>query len=152
MEYATRKRLSSVAEPTSFVQVQIKSSSDANRFVRQFFHDDISMYESFFIVMLNTANRTEAYAKISQGGISATVVDKRIVAKLAVDHLCHGVILCHNHPSGNTQPSQADVNLTKELAQALDLFNIKILDHIIITTDSYLSFADDSSFDKFLRP
>ncbi len=93
--------------------------------------------------MMNQANRTIEYAKISQGGISATVVDPRIICKLAVDSLCSAVILVHNHPSGNVKESEVDRGLTKKLMYALSYLDIRVLDHIILTENDYRSFADE---------
>ena len=129
---------------TEFPQVQIKTSKDAYDFISQFYGDDIEAYESFFILLLNFANKTIGYAKISQGGISGTVVDGKIVAKYAVEALASGVILAHNHPSGNTQPSQADIDLTKKMREGLKNLDIQVLDHIILCAEEkYLSLADE---------
>jgi len=128
---------------TEFPQVKIKSSLDAYNFIRQFYFEDIEVYESFFILLLNRSKTTVGYAKISQGGISGTVVDIRIIAKYALDSLADAVILAHNHPSGNVQPSDQDINLTKKTAQALKLIDVDICDHVILTKSSYYSFADE---------
>lgn len=124
-------------------RVQIKSSKDAATFARQFYFDDLEIYESFFLILLNQNNNTVGYVKISQGGIVGTVVDVALIAKFAVESLCRSVILVHNHPSGNHQPSDADIRITKKTKNALDLFSIKVLDHIILTSDIYFSFADE---------
>ena len=130
---------------TEFPQVQIKTSKDAHNFISQFYGDDIEVYESFFILLLNFANKTIGYAKISQGGMSGTVVDGKIVAKYAVEALASGVILAHNHPSGNTQPSQADIDLTKKMREGLKNLDIQVLDHIILCAEEkYLSLADEN--------
>ncbi len=123
--------------------MQVKSSQDCYQYIRQFYGDDIEVWESFFILLLNRSNQTIGYAKISQGGVTGTVVDTKIIAKYAVDSLASGVILAHNHPSGNTNPSQADVEITKKTKNALTLFDVKVLDHIILTKDKYYSFADE---------
>jgi DNA repair protein RadC len=128
---------------TNFPAVKIESSHQASEFIKQFYGDDIEIFESFFLLMLNKANKTTAYAKISQGGISSTVVDVMIVAKYAVESLSAGVILCHNHPSGNMKPSQSDVDITKKIKQALALFGVQVLDHLIIAPGKYYSFADE---------
>lgn len=129
---------------SDFPKAKINDSADAAEFIRQFYCDDISIFESFFILMLNRANNTIGYAKISQGGISGTVVDVRIIAKYAVDTLCTSVILAHNHPSGNTSPSNADIDITRKTKTALELLDIKVTDHVILTeTDGYFSFADE---------
>ena len=151
MYNVTRRRISSVAEPSALPQKSITSSTDASEYARQFYHEDIFLYESFFVMMLNTANVVEAYAKISQGGINATVVDVRIVAKIVIDSLSTNVILCHNHPSGQLKPSEQDKLITKKLASGLNLFDVKILDHIILTDASYYSFADNDE-SHYLKP
>lgn len=132
-----------VKQSTEIKTAKISSSSDAAKFIRNFYFEDIEVFESFFIMFLNRANDVEGYVKISQGGIVGSVVDVKILCKYALDSLCQSVILTHNHPSGNTQPSQADKNITEKVKKALQLFEISVLDHIIISKDSYLSFADE---------
>ena len=90
---------------TNFPKEKITSSEKAYNFIKQFYSDDIEIFESSFILLLNNANQTVGYAKISQGGITGTVVDVRLIAKYAVESLCTGVILAHNHPSGKLNPS-----------------------------------------------
>jgi len=90
---------------SSFPSTKISSRDDAADFIRQFFGDDIEIFESCFILLLNQANKTIGYAKISQGGITGTVVDVRIIAKFAVESLACNVIVAHNHPSGNLTPA-----------------------------------------------
>lgn len=101
-------------------------------------------HEEFWIVMLNRANQVIKKQLISSGGVSGTVADPKIIFKMALDELASSVILCHNHPSGNIKPSQADINLTKKLKEAGKMLEIPVLDHIIFTNDSYFSFADES--------
>jgi DNA repair protein RadC len=93
--------------------------------------------------MVDQSNHTIGYAKISQGGVAGTVVDPIIVAKYAIDSLSKGVILAHNHPSGNLTPSEADRTITNKIKAGLNLFDITVLDHIILTEDSFTSFADE---------
>lgn len=128
---------------TGFQRVRVNNSQKSADFIRQFYGDDLEVYESFFILLLDTSNHTIGYAKISQGGIMGTVVDTKIVAKYAVDTLATGIILAHNHPSGTRKPSTQDITLTRKLQQALKLLDTKILDHIILTKDSYYSFSDE---------
>lgn len=128
---------------TGFKRVKITSAKDASEYIRQFYHEDIEVYESFFILLLDRSNSTIGYAKISQGGISGTVVDSMIVAKYCVDSLASGVILAHNHPSGSTQPSEADKSITKQLREGLKLLNVSVLDHVILTKENYYSFQDN---------
>jgi DNA repair protein RadC len=128
---------------TDFPAVTIKSSEDACDFIKKFYSDDIEIFESFFILLLNRANTTIGYAKISQGGLTGTVVDIRIVAKYAVDSLATGVILAHNHPSGNLKPSQQDIDLTKKIKEGLKLLDIDVHDHLILTVSGHLSLLDE---------
>lgn len=128
---------------TEFENRQIATAKDAVDYIRQFYSDDIEIYESFFLLMLNRSMKTVGYVKISQGGIIGTVVDPIIVAKYAVDSLSTNIILAHNHPSGNTKPSQADINLTSRIKEGLKLFGISVSDHVILTKDSHFSFSDE---------
>ena len=129
--------------PSNFEKVKIISSNDAFKVIKQFYFDDIDIFESFFILCLNRNNQTIAYAKISQGGVTGTVVDIKLIAKYAIDCLASGVILAHNHPSGNLKPSNEDLAITKRIKEGLKILDISVLDHIILTSDGYLSFGDE---------
>lgn len=100
-------------------------------------------HEEFWLLMLNRANRVLGRFKVSQGGLSGTVIDTRIILKKALDNLASSIIVCHNHPSGNRKPSDADVKITEKLKRASDMLEIKLLDHVIIADKSYFSFADE---------
>ena len=126
-------------------KTKITTSESASNVIRKFYFDDINIYESFFILLLNRANNTTGFAKISQGGTAGTVVDIKIIAKYAVESLSSAVIICHNHPSGNKQPSDADINITKKIKDALLLLDIKLIDHIIITENDFYSFSDNGN-------
>ena len=126
-------------------KTKITTSESASNVIRQFYFDDINIYESFFILLLNRANITTGFAKISQGGTAGTVVDIKIIAKYAVDSLSPNIIICHNHPSGNKQPSDADLNITRKIKDALLLLDIQLIDHIIITENDFYSFADNGN-------
>jgi DNA repair protein RadC len=143
-KYTPLKKITCVSEPNnSFEQVKITNSKIAADFARQFYSDDIELYESMFIIMMSNSNQTIAWAKISQGGVAATVCDPKIVAKYAIDSLCSAVILVHNHPSGNLTPSQADKDITAMVKNGLAMFDIKLFDHIIISSAYHYSFADE---------
>ena len=131
------------AEKKDFPIAKIKSAVDAVNFARQFYFDDISIYESSFIILLNHANNAIGYAKISQGGICNTVVDIRIVCKYAIESLSPGIIFLHNHPSGNTKPSNEDRILTKRMSEALKILDVKLIDSIILTENDSLSMNDE---------
>ncbi len=100
-------------------------------------------HEEFWLLMLNRANRVLSKFKVSQGGLSGTVIDTRIILKKALDNLASSIIVCHNHPSGNNKPSDADVKITEKLKKASEMLEIKMLDHVIIADKSYFSFADE---------
>ncbi|HER10109.1 MAG TPA: DNA repair protein RadC [Bacteroides sp.] len=122
-------------------RVPVKSS----RTVYELFHPllgDLD-HEEFWLLMLNRANRVLGRYKVSQGGLAGTVIDTRIILKKALDNLATSIIVCHNHPSGNNQPSDADVKITEKWKKAADMLEIKLLDHVIIADKSYFSFADE---------
>ena len=100
-------------------------------------------HEAFWILLLNRANRVIKKHQISQGGVAGTVADPKIIFKVAVEELASGIILAHNHPSGNLPASQADIDLTKKLKESGKLLDIQVLDHIIIAGKKYFSFADE---------
>jgi len=137
------KKFDLKATDSEFTKVKITGSETAEKYIRQFYGDDLEIFESFFILLLNRANETIGYAKISQGGIVGTVVDKKIILKYVVESLASGVILAHNHPSGNTNPSDADLKITREIKELCNLIDSPVLDHVILTADSFYSFADN---------
>lgn len=102
-------------------------------FAKQFYHDDISIYESAFLILLNRAMQTIGWVKISQGGITSTVVDIKLVAKYAIESLACAVVYVHNHPSGKLQPSVQDDNLTRKLKEGLAILDVKLADAIILS-------------------
>lgn len=99
--------------------------------------------EEFWVLLLNRANRVAKKKRISEGGVSGTVADPKIIYKLALEELASGIIVAHNHPSGNLQASQSDLDLTRKLKEAGKFLEIQLLDHIIIANQKYLSFADE---------
>ena len=139
--YLSKKR-------SEFPRGHIKSSKDCFNYIRQFYGEDINIYESVFILCLSNSNETIGFAKISQGGIRGTIVDIRLIAKIALDTLAVSVILAHNHPSGTLKPSEADKSLTRKLENGLATLDIKLLDHIILTDKAYYSFADENQLLK----
>lgn len=131
-------------DPTNFERIKITSSKSAADYIRQFYGDDIEIFESFFILLLNRQNETIGYAKISQGGVTGTNVDAKIILKYVVDTLASGVIIAHNHPSGGLTPSGQDDNITSKIKSAVTLVDSTLLDHVILTRDNYYSYADNS--------
>lgn len=100
-------------------------------------------HEEFWVLLLNRSNRVIDNIRISQGGISGTVIDVRLILKNALDRLASSLILCHNHPSGNMKPSDADIKITSKISEASRTMDIQLLDHIIIADNAYFSFSDE---------
>ena len=100
-------------------------------------------HEEFWVLLLDRGNKIQDSFRISQGGISGTVIDVRVILKPALEKQSSNIILCHNHPSGTLQPSQADRQITTKIKDAAKLMDISVLDHIIIGQNKYFSFADE---------
>lgn len=100
-------------------------------------------HEVFAVLFLNRANKVNHFQIISEGGITGTVADPRIILKKALEEDAVSIILCHNHPSGSLKPSRADEELTYKIKEAAKFFDIKVLDHLIVSDDGYYSFADE---------
>jgi DNA repair protein RadC len=104
------------------------------------------IHEEFWVLYLNNSNKVIYKAQLSKGGITGTIVDVRILFKTALEHNATSVILTHNHPSGKLQASEADLAITKKLKFAGEQLDVKVLDHLIITENGYLSFQDEGIF------
>jgi DNA repair protein RadC len=125
------------------VDKKVCSSSKAANLFRQFMDPDQLQYrEMFYALFLNRNNEIVGLFKVSEGGISSTVVDPKVLLSQALLIGASGIIVCHNHPSGNIQPSQSDFNLTEKLKNAASYLDMSILDHVILTENNYYSFAD----------
>lgn len=120
---------------------QIKCSKDAAEIFQPVLGD--LSHEEFWILYLNRSNKVIEKMKLSHGGISGTVTDVRLVMKRAVECLASGIIVCHNHPSGNTNPSESDNKITRKIREAGNLMDIQLLDHLIVTEKDYYSYADN---------
>lgn len=119
----------------------IRNSADMAGFLQPVMKD--LPYEVFAVMFLNQANRVKHFEIVSRGGITGTVADPRLILKKALETGSTSLILSHNHPSGSLRPSQADENLTHKIKNAAAYFDIRILDHIIVSEEGYYSFADD---------
>lgn len=128
-------------EQTPAEKLVITSSRDAAEYFRSLLED--LPVEEFWVLLLNRSNTVIDKFMVSQGGLTGTVIDVRIILKTALEKLASGMILCHNHPSGNTKPSDADKNITRKIKSAAELMEISVLDHIIIAHHQYFSFADE---------
>lgn len=124
----------------------IHGAKDIHRLLtnRVFDTDTIGYKESFKVLLLNQANKIIGYTTISDGGLTSTIVDVRVIMQTALVSNATSIILSHNHPSGNPHPSGHDDNLTKKIKSACELMDIRLLDHIIVTPyDSYYSYCDE---------
>jgi len=119
---------------------RVTSSADAYK--RLQFIGDLP-YEEFHVIYLNRQNKIIKSVKTSQGGVAGTVADLKLIFKYALECLASSIICAHNHPSGNLRPSESDKKLTAKLVEAGKVMDIKVLDHIIVTSDGFMSFADD---------
>lgn len=131
-----------VKEPQALQKTKISCSNDAVEVFRELIADQIEVREIAYALFLNQANNTVGFYKISEGGIGGTVIDNRLVAKVAFDTLATAVIYLHNHPSGNINASQADKQMNKTARKFWDALDIRYLDCVIVTKDNFYSFAD----------
>ncbi len=138
LELGRRRKISEIIEKKKITQ-----SNDVFEFFQPLLGD--LPHEEFWILLLNRSNRIIEKKKISQGGVSGTVIDVKIILKHALENLASSIILCHNHPSGNKMPSKADDNITRKLVEGSTLLDIKVLDHIIIADTDYYSYADEGA-------
>lgn len=122
----------------------IRTSTDAyNLFLRAWDMDKIELQEHFKILLLDRSNRCMGISTLATGGITQCVVDLRLAFATAIKASACNIILAHNHPSGNTKPSEADKTLTERFTLAGKILDLKVLDHIIVTKENYLSMADE---------
>ena len=123
---------------------KITSSRDAYKILTENWDQNkIEFVEQFKVLLLNRANKVLGMFEVSSGGVSGTVADPKLIFAAAIKGNASGIIMSHNHPSGNLQPSQADIDLTRKMKEGGKVLEIQLLDHIIITTESYYSFADE---------
>lgn len=123
---------------------KVGTSHDAANILRQYWEDTkMELVEQFYILVLNRANKVLGFYKVSSGTVAGCYVDAKSVFVPALKANACAVILAHNHPSGSTSPSQADIDVTKKLAAGGKLLDINVLDHVILTTESHYSFADE---------
>ncbi|KIA83507.1 hypothetical protein OA84_08330 [Kaistella solincola] len=123
-------------------KIQITNSQETYKILAPFLAD--LQTEEFWAIFLNQNNRIIGKSRLSSGGINQSVVDIRILFKTALEHFATGLVVAHNHPSGNLKPSQEDLKITKQIAEAGKILNIQLLDHLILAQNSYLSFADEN--------
>lgn len=124
--------------------IRINTSEDVSRVARLCFDaDSIDWVESFVVIALNRCNKVLGFYKVSQGGVSGTYVDNKVILQFALLANASSLIVAHNHPSGNLKPSSGDETVTQKLKQACVSLDIKLLDHIIVSSEGHYSFADE---------
>lgn len=128
---------------TPYKRIKIKDARDVADYVRPFISETLMVHETFMVIGLNRANNTVGWGIVSQGGISNILVDMRILMKMALDMCCNSIIICHNHPGGSLNPSAEDRALTKRIASACELVDLRLLDHVILTNNDYYSFSNN---------
>jgi DNA repair protein RadC len=136
MELGRRRQATTYREKAT-----ITSSTDVANYLQTLLKD--YKHEVFAVLFLNRSNKINHFQIISEGGITGTVADPRIILKKALEEDAVSIILCHNHPSGSLKPSKADEELTYKIKEAAKYFDIKVLDHLIVSDDGYYSFADE---------
>ncbi|MFC2120152.1 DNA repair protein RadC [Bacteroidota bacterium] len=136
LELGRRRKISDILN-----RKRITTSND----VFELFHSILSdlPYEEFWILLLNRSNKIIEKVKISQGGITGTIIDVRLILKNAIERLATSIILCHNHPSGNLQPSDSDKLITRKIQEAGKYLDLPVIDHVIVCDGAYYSFADE---------
>ena len=123
----------------------IRSSNDSAQLFRKIFNaDTFGWTEEMILLCLNRANKVIGFYKVSSGGFAGTVADPKVIFTIALNCAASAIIIAHNHPSGNLKASKADIDLTNKIKLAGNTLEINLLDHIIMTEDSYYSFADDA--------
>ena len=124
------------------IRPKVRCSQDAWKILEPLLSD--LQHEEFWVLLLNRSNQIIDQKRISSGGISGTVTDVRLILNAAVERLASGIILAHNHPSGNLSPSEADLKITKKIKEAAQMLDLSLLDHLIVSDQGYLSMADDN--------
>ena len=146
------KEITQVAEisisykPITTYMPKVVTSLDAYVELKPFFSEDsISLQEEFLVMYLSNSNGILGVYKLSKGGITGTIADIRLILATALKAAACAIILCHNHPSGNLKPSNADVDITRKISEAAKLMDIRVMDHVIVSPEEkkYFSFADE---------
>jgi DNA repair protein RadC len=138
LELGRRRKSAEIIE-----SAKIRSSNDVYTIFNPLLAD--LTHEEFWLLYLNRSNKILSRHKLSQGGISGTITDVRLIIKKAIELLSSSIIICHNHPSGNLDPSEADTRITHKIKEAAGYFDISLLDHIIVTDNGYYSYADSGT-------
>ena len=136
------KKFRIVAEDSEIYSEKLNTPYSVIEYAKKVVNKDtISIYESFYLIAINQNNNVLGYTTISNGSINNCSIDIRIICKYAIETLCTEVIIIHNHPSDNPKPSQNDIDITKRIKEGLAIFDIQLVDHVIVTEHNHYSFA-----------
>lgn len=124
-------------------RVKMLTSETSYTYLKPFYTECMEHHEESYVLFLNRANKALGVSLISKGGMVETVMDVKIILQTALKAHASGIILSHNHPSGNLHPSETDKRITSKIMEACKLLDLNLLDHIIVTEESYYSFADE---------
>ena len=125
-------------------KIKITSPKDTYNYAKELFDADLIEYrEEVIVIFCNRANNTTGFMKISSGGVAGSIVDNKMILSSALLAGSSNILLAHNHPSNNTEPSSSDKHITEKLKDAANLLDINLLDHVIVGSDSYFSFAEE---------
>ena len=122
--------------------IKVNCSADAEKIFRDIW-ENLNYKESFYVLYMNRANKVGGYHLISTGGLAGTVVDVRCIYQAALKTCASSILIAHNHPSGNNEPSDADMRITRKIRDAGKLLDISLLDHLILLPRGYTSMADE---------
>lgn len=140
------RRFRIVSEPSILPKVKVTKSSEVYDWIKKMYDEnktDMNVSEIVYAIMLNNSNSIVSYYKLSEGGLTSSLIDIRLLMKFAINSLCTSMILVHNHPSGNFKPSNEDIKITEKIKIAGKTLDIKLLDHMIITLKRYYSMLDE---------
>ena len=130
-------------KPEPIGEVYLKNPGEFNDFIKPYYADCINHYERFVIVLMNRKNKVIGVRTISEGGLNACIVDVRIIMQYSILFNASCLLLSHNHPSGITNPSNEDIKITEKIKEACKILEIELRDHVIVSSDSYYSFANE---------
>lgn len=142
-EFSTEYKLKAVKNESFDLNKIVNNHNQSELILRSLYDDSIIIYESFFVLFLDNSLRVKGFLKVSQGGLTQTSVDVRVIFNAALNCLATGLIISHNHPSGNLTPSEADKRVTEKIKNGCQFLDIQLLDHIIITEFESYSFLEN---------
>ncbi|MGV0995504.1 JAB domain-containing protein [Empedobacter falsenii] len=142
-EFSTEYKLKAVKNESFELNKIVNNHNQSELILRSLYDGSIMIYESFFVLFLDNSLRVKGFLKVSQGGLTQTSVDVRMIFNAALNCLATALIISHNHPSGKLEPSQADIRITQKIKEGCEILDINLIDHIIITEFDSYSFLEN---------